>query len=197
MNNGLKCIFAFSLGAAAGSVVTWKLLKTKYEQIAQEEIESVKEVFSNRRQETVRPVEETPTKDDFTDNDVTDYHNLLSNYESDLMKHQRKEKGGSESMTNNRPYVISPDEFGENDDYETVSLTYYADGILTDDRDDVVEEVDDIVGIDSLSHFGEYEDDSVFVRNDELKCDYEILMDYRNYADATTINTSLNLEDDE
>ena len=81
------------------------------------------------------------------------------------------------------PYVISPEEFDENEDYNTVSLTYYADGVLTDERDNVIVDVDSIVGEDSLNHFGEYEDDSVFVRNDELQTDYEILLDTRNYGD--------------
>lgn len=38
----------FVLGAAVGSVVTWQYTKKKYEQIAQEEIDSVKEIFSRR-----------------------------------------------------------------------------------------------------------------------------------------------------
>lgn len=84
-----------------------------------------------------------------------------------------------------KPYVISPDEFGEmeDEDYDKVSVTYYADGVLADEYDEVVENVDEIVGEESLTHFGEYEDDSVFVRNDKLKCDYEILLDQRNYSD--------------
>ena len=45
---------------------------------------------------------------------------------------------------------------------------------------------DEIVGLDSLTHFGEYEDDSVFVRNDVMKCDYEILLDHRNYKDVAS-----------
>lgn len=48
-----------------------------------------------------------------------------------------------------------------------------------------VDDVEEIVGEESLTHFGEYEDDSVFVRNDRLKCDYEILLDQRNYSDVT------------
>src|SRR5574344_477672 len=38
----------FVIGAAVGSVATWQFVKNKYEQIAQEEINSVKEVFSKR-----------------------------------------------------------------------------------------------------------------------------------------------------
>ena len=82
-----------------------------------------------------------------------------------------------------RPYVISPEEFGEGD-YETISLTFYADKVLTDETGDIVEDVDNLVGLDSLTHFGEYEDDSVFVRNDATNTDYEILLDTRNYMDV-------------
>ena len=83
-----------------------------------------------------------------------------------------------------KPYVISPEEFGEFEDYERISLSYYADQILADEDDEKVEDVDNVVGLESLAHFGEYEDDSVFVRNDRLKCDYEILLDQRTYSDV-------------
>ena len=82
-----------------------------------------------------------------------------------------------------RPYVITPDEFGEIYEYDTISLRYYADKVLTDEDDVVITNVDEIIGEDSLTHFGEYEDDSVFVRNDEMKADYEILLDLRKYYD--------------
>ena len=90
-------------------------------------------------------------------------------------------------MITDGPYVISPDEFGNEFDYEEVSLTYYADGVLTDDQDNIIEDVEGLVGLDSLNHFGEYEDDSVFVRNDALQTDYEILADLRNYSDVCTV----------
>lgn len=82
-----------------------------------------------------------------------------------------------------RPYIISPEEFGENPYYDTISLTYYSDKVLTDEDDIEIEDVDGLIGEDSLNHFGEYEDDSVFVRNDELQTDYEILLDERAYYD--------------
>ena len=36
---------------------------------------------------------------------------------------------------------------------------------------------------DALDHFGEYEEDAVFARNDAKRCDYEILKDERTYAE--------------
>ena len=81
-----------------------------------------------------------------------------------------------------KPYVITPEEFGELADYQTISLTYWHDAVLTDDYDEIIDNPDDIVGEDFADHFGEYEDDSVFVRNDARKTDYEILLDNRDYS---------------
>ena len=64
---------------------------------------------------------------------------------------------------NDKPYVISPEEFGEYEEYEKISLTYYGDQVLADENDELVEDVEGAVGFESLTHFGEYEDDSVFV----------------------------------
>ena len=82
------------------------------------------------------------------------------------------------------PYVISPDEFGEKDDYDTITLMYYEDDILADDNEDKIDDVDGIIGYDSLSHFGEYEDDAVYVRNDARRTDYEVLRMLKTYADV-------------
>ena len=56
--------------------------------------------------------------------------------------------------------------------------------MLTDENDEIIEDVEETVGFESLNHFGEYEDDSVFVRNDARKCDYEILLDQRTYSEV-------------
>lgn len=157
---------AFSIGAAVGSVVTWALVKTKYEKIAKEEIDSVREVYAK--------------KATILENEIKKAHE----YEKVKDKAQTYE-----SVVNDQGYkaknihVISPESFGELN-YDTVSLTYYADHVLANDFDEVVEDIDDMVGLDSLKTFGEYEDDSVFVRNDDMKTDFEILLDTRNYADV-------------
>lgn len=168
MNNGTTAL-AFMLGAACGAFVTWRILKKKYEQLAQEAEEEVRDYYARKTEH-----EKILTSEGYVTAESA----------------EKKEEGRAERMTESKPYVIRPDEFDELDDYDVESLTYWSDGVLTDDNDDVIENVDEIVGIDSLTHFGEFEDDSVFVRNDRLKCDYEILIDYRAYSevehDATT-----------
>lgn len=181
-NKALSYAFIFSLGAAVGSAVAWRLCKNKYEQIAREEIASVKEVFSERLKkeaETVTPEhEETKTnvEDANTYEEIARDYNTVSNAD----RSERKEDHVS------KPYVISPDEFGEDEEYECISLTYYADNVLTDDVDDVIYDIDGIVGEYSLTQFGAYDgdEDSVYVKNDKTRCYYEILRDSRNYSDV-------------
>lgn len=181
--NKLLGVFIFAAGAAVGSVVTWKLLKTKYEHIAQEEIDSVKEAFSQIANSDDNDIK-NDTEKDKTEDDDEEYFVRVNDlgYTSSSVPYvnEVKKKGGG---TVKRPYVITPDEFGEIYEYDTISLRYYADKVLTDEDDVVITNVDEIIGEDSLTHFGEYEDDSVFVRNDEMKADYEILLDLRKYYD--------------
>ena len=181
--NKLLGVFIFAAGAAVGSVVTWKLLKTKYERIAQEEIDSVKEAFSQIANSDDNDIK-NDTEKDKTEDDDEEYFVRVNDlgYTRSFVPYvnEVKKKGGG---TVKRPYVITPDEFGEIYEYDTISLRYYADKVLTDEDDVVITNVDEIIGEDSLTHFGEYEDDSVFVRNDEMKADYEILLDLRKYYD--------------
>ena len=173
-NKFLYITGAFITGAAAGVGATWRFFKNKYEHIANEEIESVKERFSYKKEE-VAPVQEDEPEPDI-EHDISDYKEIVDTNEYSEMK------GGT--MTMDRPYVISPDDFDDNDEYDKETLTYYADNVLTDIMDERIENVDDLVGLESLTHFGEYEADSVYVRNDMLKTDYEICLDARNYSDV-------------
>lgn len=199
MNCKFTNVLMFAVGAAVGSAVTWKILdtrlKAKYERIVQEEIESIREAFSDEQptDEDEDPdgeykqinwedledlKEELEDESDEPDqSEITRYRQLADNYTS--------EKGGAEEMTE-KPYVIAPYDFGELDGYSQVELTYYADGVLEDEDYNIVAEadIDEIIGSDSLNTFGEYEDDAVFVRNERLRADFQILKDYRTYGEA-------------
>jgi hypothetical protein len=175
----------FVTGAAIGSFVTCKVLEAKYNRIIDEEVQSVKEAYRNANSEqqnsgdTEEPVANDQDEGQMT---VTDYESVL--LDEGYVDYSSIENGRKGVRGVKKPYVIPPNEFGECDGYDEISLVYYADGVLTDDNDVPVEDVDRTVGVDSLTHFGEYEDDSVHVRNDELKADFEILRDLRNYADV-------------
>lgn len=186
MNKLVTGLLSFTLGAGIGSLVTWRLIKTKYERLADEEIErqvaSVKETYYKRMPVPVKKELETkvePSDDSEGSSNFRDYAEVLAKegYVDYSTKNIEK------PSDTKKPYVIEPEEFGELDEYETMSYTYYADGVLVDDGGDVIKDVDNAVGKDSLTHFGEFEDDSVHVRNDKWKCDIEILLDPRTYTE--------------
>lgn len=190
MSSKGMAFLAFIVGAGMGSVCTWKLLKRKYELIAQEEIDSVKAAYATREigkgfvegfRDGLKVAEDRTQKDE-DDVDFKKYASIIQKEGYTDYSRSVEEKKGEAFVE--KPYVISPEEFGEFEEYEKISLTYYADEVLADENDEEVDDVDEIVGEESLNHFGDYEDDSVFVRNDRLKCDYEILLDQRNYSDV-------------
>lgn len=190
MNRTIFGITGFVLGAAAGALVTWKLIEKKYHAIADEEIASVKKAYSEQksdkdREQTIPPIT-VPLPDDQEKADEID--KVIKKYSAEdkpdytVYSQAKEDSTNTDDNSSDKPYVISPEECNELDDYSFVELTYYAgNGVLVDDEGDPIEDPERIVGDDFSSHFGEYEDDSVFVRNDRLMCDYQILLDSREY----------------
>lgn len=191
-------VAAFIFGAAAGSVVTWFSVKKYYEQIAQEEIDSVKEVFSKKSSDIidVEPVEET--QDEEQDEDEEPYlptEEEKHDYSLVLNKNNYREED-EEKKDFVQCEVIPPDEFGGryHDDYDMVTLMWFADKYLAEENYELVEDVENTVGWESLDHFGEWEDDTVYVRNHRLQVDYEILLDSRNYLDVIKTKPHVHME---
>ena len=186
MKETITKVGIFTVGAFIGAAITYKRLKTKYEQITNDEIESIREYYRKNKEESEMadgkesskdPVKAEMVKVERNKPAVTEYAAIIKKegYEKDITESEKKKTVNVED----KPYVISPDEFGEHEDYEQISLTLYDDGYLADDMDELVNDVDEKIGWESLTHMGEYEDDALHVRNDKLKTDYEILRDFR------------------
>ncbi len=207
MKSKIINVFMFAAGAAIGSAVTWKVVKAQYERIVQEEIDSVKEAFNDmlairQDQDECEAEDEEEEKEEETEEGSTQINwseledleeedeepeDYLNDYERLLNEYTSIKKGGAEDMTEDVIKVISPYDFGELDGYRQFELTYYADEILEDEDYEIVNNPEEILGPDALTSFGEYEEDAVFVRNDRLKADFQILKDPRTYAEARSI----------
>lgn len=212
MNRKIINLIIFTVGAAIGSAVTWKVVKDRYEKIVQEEIKSVKEVFSDRFNRSNEETSSEESDEEMPEEDpVSDYRKICWDDLEDLDPSELEEEeyqaeeadkaeyeylantykeGGADNMPSSEPrepYIIEPIEFGELDGYKTFELTYYEDGILEDEDYEIVRNPEEILGPDALGSFGEYEDDSVFVRNERLRADFQILKDYRTYDEARSI----------
>lgn len=206
MNKKLLNILVFTVGAAVGSAVTWKLVKNKYEQIANEEIASVKEEYADllgrmktKLQEDRNCENSTDAENDiYTDDyDQAEYDELASIYRSsdEDEDEEDSEEGGKWDLDEdevpymNAPYVITPDDFSSSPPgYNAQPLNYFADGVLADDWG-VVLDLDETIGEDSVEHFGEYVDDVVYVRDERLGIDYEVTRDPRTYKESLNRNS--------
>ena len=187
MNRTLSNVLLFATGAVVGSVATWKFFKSKYEIVDEDFGEEIDEEEGESEEED----EPRPSNEDADDiakvkaslnkkPPLREYVEMVNRfgYSAEEAPDDEEEKDVYE------PYIIRPDEYGEIHSYEQLSLNYYADGVLTDELDNRIEDVESIVPADFAEHFGEYEDHAVHVRNDERQCDYEILRDLRTFADA-------------
>lgn len=206
MSKGIGMLFTFVVGVATGVAATYKIAETKYRNIANEEIDSVIERFSNREPFVVESTEGDNIESDEVaqDNDIVpdrfstskssfvDYKSKVAEtgyyrvgVQNSKPKKNKKKKDevlgemSQEPKQNNAIYTISPDEYNTLDDYRSETYYYSADNyLLNDDCTEVVSdsEMERTIGRDPYGSFGEYEDDAVHVRNDILKCDYEILL---------------------
>ena len=204
MNDTLSKFIIFAAGVGIGSVVTWRLVKKYYNNIANKEIADVKDWYARKYSEkseskkadavgdAIRDGIKDGIKKPVTENDIRNLTAQLqnmgyvdySNKEDEPVKKTEKIEEKEEADNVERPYVIEPRYFDEYDDYNTINLTLYADGVLVDDSsNEPVEDVDETVGLDNLDHIGEYEEDAVHIRNDKLRCDYEILCDTKKYSE--------------
>ena len=207
MMSTLNKVIIFATGAVIGSLVAWRLTKTKYEKIMIEEEQSLREYYNkkvkiiedtatdlhdsyqHREDELRKNLEERNYKEQETVQDTNEVDNkvFFDRYTEILKGYTSSQEeclnDNANESTNDKPYVVSPDEFGDADDYDIITLNYYADGVVADDWNDPIEDIGATIGEDFASHYGEYEEDVVYVRNDRLKVEYEILRSNLRYED--------------
>lgn len=158
-------------------------LAQKYDNIVKENLYS--SLIPSREEEVVTEVKEYKEEaENFPEEHIGEYVSETANgfpfdYEEEIPK-----------RTPDHPYVISIDEFENRDDdhpYDQTFITYWGmDRTLADERDEIVDNVDRIVGWDNLSRFGYGSGDPrvVYIRNEQFECDYEVTLDERSYAEV-------------
>jgi hypothetical protein len=87
------------------------------------------------------------------------------------------------------PYVITEEEFEMQEQANKYHFVYYEDDdVLTDDKDRIVPDYEDNIGIEALSCFGESSDDPdvVYIQNDDENNVYEIIRIHSSYEAMVT-----------
>jgi hypothetical protein len=183
------------VGGAMGAFFMERRLRTRYEKIAEEEIDSMREHFRSRlvAKETkpdlsdlgkkVERLGYVPQPEIKNPEQVAEEtYNIFKDAEivDDWdMEHEKA------SRTPRMPYVIHVDERHESG-YTESTLTYYAgDDVLCDERDKIIEDQDLVVGVMNLDRFGHGSGDPniVYIRNDDLAIEVEVVKSDRTFAE--------------
>lgn len=179
----MKQVLYFSLGAIVGSGVTLLCVRKHYAKKADAEISAIKEAYGASEDKVC----EDSCKEDFEE--------VKEEYEKIIDKNGYNEEDDAEDSyiihdeypreeRASKPYVIGPDLYSEDfHGFDKCVLVYWRgnDMLLTDEQE--IMDIETTIGRSSLEHFGEYESDTVFVRNERLGCDFEVLLEEGSYAE--------------
>lgn len=213
----LKSAMIFVAGVLVGGIPAAVITKRKCEQRAEEEIQSVKEMFKRKieRDKAMQEIEteevehvEEEIKEEKVEEEVVEqseeperleleyvYNNMVKRYEprpincpawDEAVAKEEAEKAKARELLSRiqyEPEVIDADEFGTLEDYDMVTLTYFADGVVADDLDEIIDDYEKLIGTEFIQIFNDFDATSVYVRNDEWQIDYEIIRDDWCFSD--------------
>ena len=172
MNKTVVFILGFVTGSAAGGFAVYKLLNDRYAQIAQDEVDSVKEMYARKAKEAEDLEEKKELAHEASNKpDIMEYAKVLN---------EQRYKPEAQDDEDDPIEFIESNEYGLDDEYDLVQFTYYSDGVLADEDDEVVNHPSLIVG----NFADKFEDNVVYVKNDETKTYYEIIEDDRTYTEV-------------
>ena len=184
----MKGLFIFAAGVVAGAVAGAYLVKDKIMADAKQEIEEVREYYRSKKESKKEETEEVPmdrtVEVKHYEKEEKEYKTIVEN--SGYVNYNKPEQIIQHSVLEDVPYAIDPEEFGDKEEegWDTTTLTYFADGVLVDDVDEIVEQPDVVVGLDNLRIFEEFPDATcVYVRNETWRTDFEILRDDWKWSD--------------
>lgn len=175
----IKGIFIFVIGVVSGTFVGAQIAKKKYEEIANEEIEEIRAYYKERATELPEQTVEMTIDEEKPKVEEIEIIEERKQYDN-IIKRGNYMAVDEEEQNNvcDEAYPIDPSEFGNDGKNATETLTYFADGVLVNEVDEVIEDPDLVVGRHHIDIFNEFPDATcVYVRNDLDGTDYEILKD--------------------
>ena len=168
-----------TFGSATGVGVTYIYLKDKFEKALNEEVAGLKAHYVERDRELARKNEEKKKELEekvYSDNEInefTDYTRLYTKEASSFSEVVDNDEDISAAAE-----IISNVDFDDPDfdNYRKISVDYFEDGAVFETLSG--EELDGfelIAGDEWKSRFGEFTPSVAYVRNHDLKTDYEII----------------------
>lgn len=182
-----KAAVIFLLGAGAGVGAAYFPLKKFFREKADEEIQSVVDTFHkqyDRNSEDPEPekeeVHEEPTWKAAEKLKVEDIIQKMNYSKLYKLKEERV------NLYKEFPYEIGAGEYNEfeAEGWGCGTIRVFTDGIITDNELNPLDDWMEVIGDACLEHFNETEDGILYVRNEKLKSDYEVISDLRTFQEA-------------
>ena len=183
----MKSFLIFVSGIVVGAGASYLILKNKNEEEINEAYREAREYRKNRDEVAKEDRLVNYSDESEEDEPIDEVEQIINDNRYSSIADRSNKKTSS-----NIPFVISPEEFGMDDDIEVDTLYYYKattdganlDDIIVDENNEEIEDVEELLGMsvsDIINHYGEYEEDSVYIRNPKLNTDYEILREIAYY----------------
>ena len=93
----------------------------------------------------------------------------------------------NETENNIIPYIITPEEYGDDDDYDTKVLTAFIDKVVLDEDNCMVDIGYFGDAINKKIYSKKNKDTSIFVRDENEKVDYEIIKENISFEDYSKL----------
>ena len=199
-----KNILSFALGAVCGAAGTYFFLKSKYEKEYNDYRADLQDLYANKSGEAQTKRDEEDTRDEIVNKintlvgaghgneDMTlysemynDSHDKTYEVENNIMQKESMYEEDDFPSEEDSPYIISEEEYADpipaND---KIALKYFIkDGILIDELSHEVMDINASVSLRNLKVLDTGESDVLYVRNETISTDYEIVVDEDDYAD--------------
>ena len=181
MTTEIKTLIAFAIGVACGFFTASHICNQKKD----EEIQELRDFYKSKY-EPEEACEEKPETEEVLEYsnlkpDISEYSKIIKN--KNYTTYSKTTEPAPENPFKD-PYVIDAENFGQEYGYDTISVTYYKDGVLADFQDDEVEDLEATIGSDVVNQLEKSEEDVIYVRNERLKVDYEVIRDERTYLET-------------
>lgn len=182
MKTKFYCAVSFAIGGISGFLFANHVLKEKYDKIVEEEVESIKASFRKYQidQEAEKESEEE------IEAVKQEYEELVDNLGYSTISEDMVEESPEPNENEVHHMIISEDQFGKIEDYETITLLLLQDGVMVDDDYDRMsdEEIQWAIGDVDLKAFAKSDAETMYIRNNRIKVYYEIVKDDQTYAEV-------------
>lgn len=207
----IKNSMIFIAGAAAGACGMWFYSKKHFEELNEADLLAEKEHYRQRIEELIDKYETCNTTKDISDEfdreeakklaksnneykeaiaastNYSDYFKGSENAEREMFRTssiKEEEEDDDNDIPKEGPFTITPDDYVELNGFDKVTLTYYEeDGVFANIEDEIFDGGLNAIGKDNLEDFGIYEEGVLYVRNESMGCDYEVILEHGSYSD--------------